>query len=68
MRRAVALEADREAITEAATFGAGTVNQTAIPEGSFWADDYAPFEQDAAAAEQLPCLLHTDVHPPAAVP
>jgi len=53
VRRAIALAVDREAVAEGATFGAGTVNQTAIPEGSFWANDYAPFEQDAAAAEQL---------------
>ncbi len=53
VRRAVALAVDREAITEAATFGAGTVNQTAVPEGSFWANGYAPFEQDTEQAEQL---------------
>ncbi|MFC3687110.1 ABC transporter substrate-binding protein [Aquipuribacter hungaricus] len=53
VRRAVALAVDREAVAEAATFGAGTVNQTAVPEGSFWASGYAPFETDAAEAEQL---------------
>ncbi|MFC5381001.1 ABC transporter substrate-binding protein [Aquipuribacter nitratireducens] len=53
VRRAIATAVDREAIAEAATFGAGTANQTAIPEGSFFASDYAPFPADAAAAEQL---------------
>jgi peptide/nickel transport system substrate-binding protein len=53
VRRAIAFAIDRDAIVEAATFGAGTVNQTAIPADSFWANDYAPFEQDTAQAEQL---------------
>ncbi|WP_380165338.1 ABC transporter substrate-binding protein [Jannaschia sp. R86511] len=53
VRRALAMAIDREAVTEAATFGAGTVNQTAIPSESFWASDYAPFEQDPDQAEQL---------------
>jgi peptide/nickel transport system substrate-binding protein len=53
VRRAIAYAIDRDAVVEAATFGAGTVNQTAIPADSFWATDYAPFEQDAAQAEQL---------------
>lgn len=53
VRRAIAYAVDRESITEAATFGAGTANQTAIPSASFWASDYAPFDQDTAQAEQL---------------
>lgn len=53
VRRAIAFAVDREEIAEAATFGAGTVNQTAIPSESFWANDYAPFDLDTAQAEQL---------------
>lgn len=53
VRRAIAFAIDRDEIVEAATFGAGTVNQTAIPEDSFWASGYAPFEQDTEQAEQL---------------
>ncbi|WP_336922441.1 ABC transporter substrate-binding protein [Aquipuribacter sp. SD81] len=53
VRRAIATAVDREAIAEAATFGAGSANQTAIPESSFFATDYAPFSGDPAEAEQL---------------
>ena len=52
-RRAVAFALDREAITEAAWFGAASPNQTAIPDSSFWHNDYAPFEQDLDQAQQL---------------
>lgn len=45
VRRAIAMAIDRAEITEAATFGAGTANQTAIPAGNFWYHDYAPFAQ-----------------------
>lgn len=53
VRRAIALAIDREALVEAASFGGGTVNQTAIPEGSFYASDYAPFTQDQEEAMAL---------------
>ncbi len=53
VRRSIAYAIDRDVIVEAATFGAGTANQTAIPSDSFWANDYAPFDLDAAQAEQL---------------
>jgi peptide/nickel transport system substrate-binding protein len=53
VRDAVAYALDREAITEAAKFGAATVNQTAIPEGSQWYHDYAPYEHDPQRARQL---------------
>jgi peptide/nickel transport system substrate-binding protein len=43
VRRAIAMAIDREEITEAATFGAGTPTQTAIPAGNFWSFDYSPF-------------------------
>ncbi len=50
-RRAVAWAIDRAAIVEAATFGAGSENQTAIPEDSFWSSDYAPYSTDPAQVE-----------------
>lgn len=54
VRQAIATAIDREEITEAATFGAATPNQTAIPEGSFWYFDYAPYESgDVDAARAL---------------
>lgn len=53
VRRAIATALDRQAITEAARFEAATVNQTAIPESSFWYYDYAPFDTDVEAAQQL---------------
>ena len=53
VRRAIALAIDREALVQAASFGAGSVNQTAIPEDSFWASDYAPFTQDQEEAMAL---------------
>lgn len=43
VRQAIAMAINREEITEAATFGAATANQTAIPEGNFWFFDYSPF-------------------------
>ena len=52
-RRGVAFGIDRAAVTEAAKFGAATVNQTAIPEQSFWYHEYAPFEHDPAQATDL---------------
>ena len=53
VREALSYAIDREAVTEAAKFGAATVNQTAIPEGSFWYSDYAPFEYDPERAREL---------------
>jgi peptide/nickel transport system substrate-binding protein len=52
VRRAIATAIDREAVAEAAKFGAARANQTAIPEDSFFYYDYAPFETDADAARQ----------------
>ncbi|HEX2174940.1 MAG TPA: ABC transporter substrate-binding protein [Nocardioidaceae bacterium] len=53
VREAVAYGLDREAITETAKFGAAEVNQTAIPEGSRWYYDYAPYSHDPERARQL---------------
>ncbi|MEZ0165603.1 ABC transporter substrate-binding protein [Kineococcus sp. LSe6-4] len=53
VRRAVAFAVDREAVTEAAKFDTARPNQTAIPEGSEWYYDYAPFETDVDQARQL---------------
>jgi peptide/nickel transport system substrate-binding protein len=53
VRRAISFALDREEITEAAQFEAATVNQTAIPEDSFFHLDYAPFEHDPDQAESL---------------
>ena len=53
VRQAVSYAVDREAVNEAATFGTGTVNQTAIPETSFWSSDYAPYSYDPDRARQL---------------
>ncbi|WP_369130459.1 ABC transporter substrate-binding protein [Modestobacter roseus] len=53
VRQAIATAIDRGAVTEAARFGAAEPNQTAIPEDSFFYSDYAPYDADPAAAEQL---------------
>ncbi|MDT0277310.1 ABC transporter substrate-binding protein [Blastococcus goldschmidtiae] len=53
VRQAIATAIDREAVTEAARFGAAQANQTAIPEGNFFASDYAPFDADQEAARRL---------------
>jgi peptide/nickel transport system substrate-binding protein len=53
VRQALAYGIDREQITEAATFGLATVNQTAIPEGSTFALDHAPYERDVDKAKSL---------------
>lgn len=54
VRRAIAMAINREEITEAATFGAATANQTAIPDGNFWYFDYAPYEAgDIEGAQAL---------------
>ena len=53
VRRAVATAIDRAAVTEAALFGAADANQTAIPEGNFFASVYAPFDPSAEDAQAL---------------
>jgi peptide/nickel transport system substrate-binding protein len=53
VRRAISFAIDREAVAEAAWFGAAQPNQTAIPEDSFFHTDYAPFEPDPEQARQL---------------
>ncbi|HEX6422199.1 MAG TPA: ABC transporter substrate-binding protein [Acidimicrobiales bacterium] len=53
VREAIARALDREAIADAAQFGLAAVNQTAIPEDSFWYHDYAPYERDVEAARAL---------------
>ncbi len=53
VRQALAWAIDRDAITEAAKFGAATPNQTAIPEGSTFNSDYAPYKRDPEKAKQL---------------
>lgn len=53
VREALAYGFDREQVTEAAQFGAARPNQTAIPEGSFWHSDYAPYSYDPELAQQL---------------
>ena len=53
VRRAIATAVDREEVAEAARFGAARANQTAIPEGSAYYQDYAPYQADEAAARQL---------------
>lgn len=55
VRQAIAMAINREDITEAATFGAATPNQTAIPDGNFWHFDYAPY--DSADIEGAQALL-----------
>jgi peptide/nickel transport system substrate-binding protein len=53
VRQAIATAIDRDAVTEAARFGAARPNETAIPEDSFFYYDYAPFEPDVDKAKQL---------------
>jgi peptide/nickel transport system substrate-binding protein len=53
VREAIAMAVDRDAIADAAQFGLAAVNQTAIPEDSFWYFDYAPYERDVDAARDL---------------
>ncbi|MGY1683409.1 ABC transporter substrate-binding protein [Geodermatophilus sp. SYSU D01176] len=53
VRRAISFAIDREAVAEAAWFGAAQPNQTAIPEGSAFYFDYAPFQPDPEQARQL---------------
>jgi peptide/nickel transport system substrate-binding protein len=53
VRRAISFAVDREAVAEAAWFGAAQPNQTAIPEVSSFYFDYAPFQPDPDQARQL---------------
>ncbi len=53
VRQAIARAIDREAITQAATFGNATINQTAIPATSGWYFDYAPYTRDLDLARSL---------------
>jgi peptide/nickel transport system substrate-binding protein len=53
VRQAIATAVDRDAVTEAAKFGAARANETAIPEDSFFYSDYAPYEPDVDKAKQL---------------
>ena len=53
VREALSYGFDRGSVTEAARFGAATVNQTAIPEQSVWYHEYAPYEHDPEQAQQL---------------
>jgi peptide/nickel transport system substrate-binding protein len=53
VRRALAFGFDREALVEAAQFGAATPNQTAIPEDSVWFFDFAPYAHDPDQARDL---------------
>ncbi|GAB3352380.1 ABC transporter substrate-binding protein [Modestobacter lapidis] len=53
VRQAIATAIDRGAVTEAARFGAAEPNQTAIPEDSYFHTDYAPYDADPQAAQQL---------------
>lgn len=52
-RQALSYGIDREQITEAATFGLAAVNQTAIPAGSAYHLDYAPYTRDVDKAKTL---------------
>jgi peptide/nickel transport system substrate-binding protein len=53
VRQALAYAIDREAITQAATFGNATINQTAIPATSAWYVEYAPYTRDLDMARSL---------------
>jgi peptide/nickel transport system substrate-binding protein len=53
VRQAFAYAIDREAIVQAALFGNGTVNETAIPATSGWYYDYAPYTRDLDKAKAL---------------
>ena len=53
VREAISYAINRRAIMQAATFGAATVNETAIPKGSYWYLHYAPYTQNIAKARSL---------------
>jgi peptide/nickel transport system substrate-binding protein len=53
VRRAIALGLDRAAIAEAAQPHLAVPLQTAIPPGSAWHSDYAPYQRDVQRARDL---------------
>ena len=53
VRQALAFGFDRAAVADAAEFGNAVPAQTPIPEGDFYATDYAPYEHDPEQAEAL---------------
>jgi peptide/nickel transport system substrate-binding protein len=53
VRRAISLGLDRSAIAEAAQPHLATPIQTAIPPGSVWHSDYAPYTREVATARDL---------------
>ncbi len=53
VRQALAYAIDRNAVVQAAKFGAATVNETAVPKGNPFYLDYAPYTHDVAKARQL---------------
>jgi peptide/nickel transport system substrate-binding protein len=53
VRQAIATAVDRDEVAQAARFGAAQPNETAIPEGSAYYLDYAPYDADEDTARQL---------------
>lgn len=53
VRQAIAYAIDRDAITQAASFGNATTNQLAIPESSSWYTEYSEYSLDLERAQQL---------------
>jgi peptide/nickel transport system substrate-binding protein len=52
-RRALAFALDREGILKVTQYGAGEINQLAIPKSSPWYIDYEPFDHDPDEAQRL---------------
>jgi peptide/nickel transport system substrate-binding protein len=53
VRQAIAYAIDRDAITQAATYGNATTNQLAIPESSSWYTEFSEFTLDPDKARKL---------------
>lgn len=53
VRQAVAFAIDRDAVAQAAMYGAAQVNQAAIPASSPWYFEHAPYSHDANRAREL---------------
>jgi peptide/nickel transport system substrate-binding protein len=53
VREAISYAINRPAITEAAMFGAASVNETAIPKTSPWYSGYSPYTENLAKARAL---------------
>lgn len=53
VRQAISFALNRDDITEASTFGTGTLTQDPIPSDSRWSFDYAPYPQDLEQARAL---------------